>query len=159
MVFVVSFCCFCFPLLLCFAAFSHDLDGEDPCSYVAYPRVVVPAPRPSEGPGALLAPVLTFLGIFSLLCVWQRVGPFYLGRGRFLCPLRLFSHALVFCFLPQVFFFSFLLFLSLAGLRMGCISILYSTNGMTHSERCSERTPEHSATPPSPRLSLDFFMV
>ena len=44
-VFVFPFCCVS-------RLFSHQLEGADPSSYVAYPRVVVPAPRPSEGPGS-----------------------------------------------------------------------------------------------------------
>ena len=49
---VASFFCFCFPFCCVLRLFSHQLEGADPSSYVAYPRVVVPAPRPSEGPGA-----------------------------------------------------------------------------------------------------------
>ena len=43
---------FVFPFCCVLRLFSHQLEGADPSSYVAYPRVVVPAPRPSEGPGA-----------------------------------------------------------------------------------------------------------
>ena len=49
---VVSFFCFVFPFCCVLRLFSHQLEGADPSSYVAYPRVVVPAPRPSEGAGA-----------------------------------------------------------------------------------------------------------
>ena len=99
---------------------------------------------------------------FVLMCLaegYRDPGTFFGREGAFSLPPQVpFSHALVSFFPPQVFCF-FLLFLSFAGLRMGCTSILYSTNGMTHSERCSEKTPEHSATPPPPHLSLDFYMV
>ena len=43
---------FVFPFCCVLRLFSHQLEGADPSSYVAHPRVVVPAPRPSEGPGA-----------------------------------------------------------------------------------------------------------
>ena len=49
---VVSFFCFVFPFCCVLRLFSHQLEGADPSSYVAHPRVVVPAPRPSEGAGA-----------------------------------------------------------------------------------------------------------
>ena len=96
-VLVVSLCCFCFPLLLCFAAFSHQLEGADPSSYEAYPRVVEPAPRPSEGPGsavvrARLDTGLQFLGFFfASLCLAEgHRDPrdhFWRGGGAY-CLLR-----------------------------------------------------------------------
>ena len=49
-----------FPFCCVLWLFSHQLEGADPSSYVACPWVVVPAPRPSEGPGApSCAPVWT----------------------------------------------------------------------------------------------------
>ena len=46
--------------------------GADPSSNEAYPRVIVPAPRPSEGPGSAIVRGrldTAFRDFFSLLCV------------------------------------------------------------------------------------------
>ena len=67
-VLVVSFCCFFFPFCCVLRLFSHQLEGADPSSYEAYPRVVEPAPRPSEGPGSAVVRARLdtgFLGTFS----------------------------------------------------------------------------------------------
>ena len=67
---MVVFYCYCFPLLLCFAAFFTPLEGADPLSYEAYPRVVEPAPRPSEGLGSAVVRARLdtgFLGFFRFV--------------------------------------------------------------------------------------------
>ena len=116
----VSFCCFCFPLLLCFAAFSHQLEGADPSSHEAYPRVVEPAPRPSEGPGSAVARARLdtgFLGtFFASLCLAEgHRDPrdhFWRGGGAY-CPLRSLFHTHVFFQASLLSFFSLSLLFSL----------------------------------------------
>ena len=57
-----------FPFCCVLRLFSHQLEGADPSSYEAYPRVVEPAPRPSEGPGSAVVRARLdtgFLGTFS----------------------------------------------------------------------------------------------
>ena len=59
---------FVFPFCCVLRLFSHQLEGADPSSYEAYPRVVEPAPRPSEGPGSAVERARLdtgFLGTFS----------------------------------------------------------------------------------------------
>ena len=103
------FLCFVFPFCCVLRLFSHQLEGVDPSSYVAYPRVVVPAPRPSEARGRRRArpvgPGLKVSGyFFALLCLAEGhrdPGTFLEGRGRFLCPLRSLFHTHT----PGLFFF------------------------------------------------------
>ena len=102
------FVVFVFPLLLCFAAFSHQLEGADPSSY---PRVA--APRPSLPGDATCAAVWTRpFGIhFSLLCVWQRVtgtpGTIFGGEGAHIAPSGPIFHTHVSVPAPGFFFFFF----------------------------------------------------
>ena len=73
-VFIVDslFVVFVFPLQLCFAAFSHQLEGADPSLNEAYPRVIAPAPH--RGAPSCAAVWIRPFGInLSLLCVSQRV--------------------------------------------------------------------------------------
>ena len=94
-----------------FAAFSHQLEGADPSSNEAYPRVIVPAPRPSEGPGSAIVRGrldTAFRDIFlASLCLAGSqgpLGPFLEGRGRILPPQVSFSHARLFFPHPRFFF-------------------------------------------------------
>ena len=109
-VFIVDspFVDFVFPLLLCFAAFSRQLEGADPSSNEAYPRVIAPAPHVSEGPGSAIArgrlptPMDTAFRdtFFASLCLVEgRRDPrdrFWRGGGV-CCLLRPFFHTHV-CF-------------------------------------------------------------
>ena len=95
--------------------FSHQLEGADPSSYVAYPRVVVPAPRPSEGPGApSRAPVWTRAKVsgyfFASLCLAEghRDPRDHFGRGGAFCPIRHPFCTRTSLLPPQVFFCFFL---------------------------------------------------
>ena len=106
------FVVFVFPFLLCFAAFSHQLEGADPSSNEAYPRVIAPAPRPSEGPGSAIVrgrlDTAFWDSLFASLCLAEgHRDPrdhFWRGGGAY-CPLRShFSHAR-FCSHPRFFFF------------------------------------------------------
>ena len=108
--------CVVFPRFVVFCGcfshtHTHTLEGADPSSYEAYPRVIEPAPRPSEGPGsAIVRGRLDLSGYTYRFDVFGRgsqgpLGPFSLGRGRFLCPLRPFFTRTCFFFPPQVFFF------------------------------------------------------
>ena len=91
--------------------FSHQLEGADPSSYEAYPRVVEPAPRPSEGPGSAVVRARLdtgFLGTLSdSLCSAEgHRDPrdlFWRGGGAY-CPLRSLLHT-HFCSRPRFFFF------------------------------------------------------
>ena len=71
------------------------------------------------------------------------LGPFYLGRGRFLCPLRPFSHALVFCFPPQVFLFFFGGPLG-SRIRTGVPDAIRATRCIAHQQSTKTRHPPPS---------------
>ena len=106
---------FVFPFCCVLRLFSHQLEGVDPSSYVAYPRVVVPAPRPSEGPGApSCAPVWTRAKVsgyfFASLCLadGHRDPRDHFGRGGgAFCPLRSLLHTHTHIFVPAPGFFFF----------------------------------------------------
>ena len=111
-------CCFV-PLLLCFAAVSHQPEGADPSSNEAYPRVIAPAPRPGEGPGSAIVRGrldTAFRDIFfASLCLAEGhrdpQNHFWRGGGVY-CPLRSLFHTHV-CFSPAPGF-SFFLSLSVS---------------------------------------------
>ena len=73
---------FVFPFCCVLRLFSHQLERADPSSYEAYPRVVEPAPRPSEGPGSAVVRARFF--------VWERVtgtpGTIFGGEGARTSP-------------------------------------------------------------------------
>ena len=76
-----------------FAAFSHQLEGADPSSNEAYPRVIVPAPRPSEGPGSAIVRGrldTAFRDIFFSFSMFGRVtgtpGTIFGGEGAYIAP-------------------------------------------------------------------------
>ena len=93
--------------------FSHDLEGADPSSYEAYPRVIEPAPRPSEGPGSAIVRGRLDTAFWDTFCALtclaeghrDPLGLFLWGGGAFSAPSGPFSHALAFVSPPQVFFF------------------------------------------------------
>ena len=117
---VVSFCCFCFPLLLCFAALFTPTRRGGPVFVRGIPPGRRTRPAPEWGPGGAierdrLAPVLNFLGFFfASLCLAEghRDPRDHFWGGRILPPQVPFSHAR-FLFLPQVFLF-FVFFLTKA---------------------------------------------
>ena len=110
---------FVFPFCCVLRLFSHQLEGADPSSYVAYPRVVVPAPRPSEGPGAPssapVGPGLKVSGFFfASLCLAEgHRDPrdhFWRGGGALSAPSGPFFTRTCVFFPAPGFFFSFLAF-------------------------------------------------
>ena len=111
--FFASRACVVFPLFVLFCGFfSHDLEGADPSSNEAYPQAIAPALRPSEGQGRgiVLGRLDTAFRdpFFAFMCLAEGhrdpSGLFLWGGGAFSAPSGPFSHALVFCFPPQVFF-------------------------------------------------------
>ena len=111
--------CFVFPVSFCFAAFFTRLEGADPSSYEAYPRVIEPAPRPSEGPGSAIVRGrldTAFRDIFfALMCLAEGhrdPGTIFGGEGVLSLPPQVpFSHALLSFTRPRFFFVLFFFFL------------------------------------------------
>ena len=103
-----------FPRFVVFCGcFSHTLEGADPSSYEAYPRVIEPAPRPSEGPGSAIVRGRLDTAfrdtLIALMCLEEGhrdpSGLFLWGGGAFSAPSGPFSHALVSFSRPRCFFF------------------------------------------------------
>ena len=143
---------FFFPVSLCFAAvFSHALEGADPSSNVAYPRVIEPAPRPSEGPGSAIVRGRLDTAFrdtfFALTCLAEGhrdpLGLFLWGGGAFSAPSGPFSHALVFVSPPQVFFF-WVAFEAKLVRRIAWTLRVRSEYGISNSDSCPKNTPEIS---------------
>ena len=86
-------------------------EGADPSSNEAYPRVIAPAPRPSESPGSAIVRGRFRDIFFASLCLAGSQGP--LGpflEGRDIAPSGpFFTRTFVFP-APQVFFFVFFAF-------------------------------------------------
>ena len=161
---------FVFPFCCVLRLFSHELEGADPSSYAAYPRVIEPAPRPSEGPGSAIVRGrldTAFRDIFfALMCLAEGhrdPGTIFGGEGALSLPPQVpFSHALLSFTRPRFFFFFF-------GLRghalLDCSTHEWSRvarlqdedasqNGISNSDSCPENTPElseksrHTRAPP-----------
>ena len=104
---------FVFPFCCVLRLFSHELEGADPSSYEAYPRVIEPAPRPSEGPGSAIVRGRldtafrdTFFALMCLAEGHRDPGTIFGGEGALSLPPQVpFSYALVSFFPPQVVFF------------------------------------------------------
>ena len=111
-------------------------------------RAIEPAPRESDPQGSASCAEgwsPPFPGFWRLILAaigsQGPLGPFYLGRGRFICPLRPFFTRTCRLFPAPGFFFSFFLSRWPSGPRMECLTLLAA---MQNSERCSENTPELS---------------
>ena len=144
--------CFSFSPFRCVLLlfFSHALEGADPSSNEAYPRVIEPAPRPSEGPGSAIVRGRLDTGFrdtfFALTCLAEGhrdpLGLLSLGRGRFLCSLRPFFTRTCVCFPAPGFFL--VAFEAKLVRRIAWTLSIRSEYGISNSDSCPENTPKIS---------------
>ena len=148
---------FVFPFCCVLRLFSHELEGADPSSYEAYPRVIEPAQRASEGPGSAIVRGRldtafrdTFFALMCLAEGHRDPGTIFGGEGALSLPPQVpFSRALLSFTRPRFFF----------GLRghalLDCSTHEWSRvarlqdevasqNGISNSDSCPENTPELS---------------
>ena len=153
-----------FPVSFCFAAFFTRLEGADPSSYEAYPRVIEPAPRPSEGPGSAIVRGrldTAFRDIFfALICLAEGhrdPGAIFGGEGALSLPPQVPFHTHS-CLLPAPGFFFLFLFFGPLGprIRAGVPDAIRATRRII---QCNSLAHQRSkARHPPPPSSSQFFV-